>query len=99
MYGKMEDEFLSGTPTLHCMAKSAERIERKGVVAAPLRKRVRKRLKIKEIDREMGWQKERWYAEGPGGDGVDQPQVMLTRIYEFVKTTMKKGSRFLAPSR
>jgi hypothetical protein len=39
-------------PTPHCMEKSAEVIDEKGVAMAPLRKRVRNRLTSKEIDRE-----------------------------------------------
>ena len=54
MYGKMETGLSPNTPTPRWMRKSAQVIDGEGVGVAPLRKRVRKRLKMQEI-KEEGW--------------------------------------------
>ena len=54
MYGKLEAGLRAMDTPLRCTARSVQGIQKKRVASAPLRKRVRNSLKIKEIDRETG---------------------------------------------
>ena len=50
------------------MAKSAEAIERKWLLSAPLRKRVRKSLKIKGLDEERHLREKRLSSDAPDAE-------------------------------
>lgn len=72
------------------MEKSAQVIEQKGVVSAPLRKRVRKSLKIQGLDEEVRPREKRSCSGVSDEDEREKPQPMLTQIYGCVNSKFKK---------
>jgi hypothetical protein len=68
------------------MRKSAEVIDGKGVATAPLRKRVRKLLEIKEIKGVEDMEKWVVGAGGCIGDGGEKPFNIVSPNYDSVNT-------------
>src|SRR5690348_18353078 len=71
---------------LHCMGKSAQVIDEKGLAIAPLRKRVRILLDVKEIEKKGRKQK----VEGRNGTGREMFQ---RRCREHFEAQCKKSHR------